>query len=305
MADEQNNEVAPATNTMPTLTPDQIARMQKDSGKQKFNMREIMVPVLKISNTTSGVMKKSDPEYKPQATEGDFYDTLTFSFYTPPIELIVVRFQTNYIESKPKMGPTVRLWGMDRTGYDQAVGRDVGVRTTKDGNEIREVGTYYCILKRSDGTLLPCLAYLGSTAWREARRLNAIIGSLEMMGPDGPFVLPPYGQIFKVKTVPASDGQNTWMTWSFEQAGMTLALPNGQHLYDRAHELEVAVDKSLTRIVGTQDDDRFAEDQEQRAARREVGNGPPKDEPPPPTSDEDYGGDRQATVIDKAKSAPF
>src|SRR5262245_12094439 len=209
MAEEQKNEVVAPSGNLPQLTAEQIAMMQKDSGKQKFTIREMMVPVLKISNTTSGVMKKSDPEYKPQAKEGQLYDSLTFQFYDPPVDLMVVRFQTNYIESKPKMGPTVKLWGMDRSGYDRAHGGDVGVRTTADGNEIREVGTYYSVLQRPDGSLLPCIMYLGSTAWREARRLNALLGGLELMGPDGPFIAPPYGRIFKVNTVPASDGKNT------------------------------------------------------------------------------------------------
>lgn len=310
--EQKTTELVPPSGNVPALTPEQLAMMSKDAGKQRFEIRELMVPVLKIANTTSGVMKKSDKEYRKEAQEGQFYDSLTFNFYNPPIKLIVVRFQTNYIESKPKMGPTVKLWGQDRSGYDRAAGKDVGARLTADGNEIREVGTYYTLFLRPDGTTMPALMYLGSTSWREARRLNALLGSMELMGPDGPFIAPPYARYYDATTVPASDGGgNTWMTWAFNPGAMVLASDKGMHYYQRCRELEEAIDKNRTRIVGTADDDRFAEGQKQAAQAREVGSGPPANEPPPPSGEADYGGAGPSTgggqeaVVEKAKTAPF
>src|SRR5262245_55233778 len=252
------DEVQVQTGALPALTPEQLAMMHGDSGKQTFSVREIMVPVLKIANTTSGVMKRSDSEYRPEAREGQLYDSLMFNFYDPPVPVIIVRFQTTYIQSKPKMGPTTKLWGTDRSGYDRAQGGDVGIRICANGDEIREVGTYYTLLLRPDGSTLPCLMYLGSTAWREARRLNAMLGTRELPGPDGMYIPPPYGWTFQINTVPATDGKNTWMTWSFKDTGMTLQLPTGSYLYQRAKELETAVDANRTKIIGTQDDDRNA-----------------------------------------------
>ena len=303
LAAEKAGNVVPTGGGAPTLTDEQMKMMMGDAGKQKFAIRELMVPVLKISNTTSGVMKKSDQEYRKEAEEGDFFDSLTFTFLKPPISLIIVRFQTTYIQSKPKMGPTTKLWGMDRTGYDKAAGGDVGVRTCENGDEIREVGTYYSMLLRPDQSTMPCLMYLGSTAWREARRLNALLGGLELMGPDGPFIAPPYARLFTATTVPATDGKNTWMTWKFDMGPLTLTIPQGLHYYKRAKELEDAIDANKTRIVGTQDDDRFAEGQRARATATETGSGPPKDEPPPPASEADYGG--QGDVAEKARKASF
>jgi hypothetical protein len=314
-ASEPKTEIMTTGGAVPALSPEQLAMMQKDSGKQRFEIRELMVPVLKIANTTSGVMKKSDSEYRKEAEEGDLYDSLTFTFYKPPVQLIIVRFQTNYIESKPKMGPTVKLWGQDRSGYDRAVGRDVGVRITQDGNEIREVGTYYCLLLRPDGLTLPSLMYLGSTSWREARRLNALLGSMELMGPDGPFIAPPYARYYSATTVPATDGQNTWMTWKFDPGAMVLATDRGVHYYQRARELEEAIDKNQTRIVGTADDERFAEGQRARQTAAGGSGGPPPDHAPPPEDEPEGpnyrdnqpsgGTSRQEAIVEKARDAPF
>lgn len=310
MTDEtEKKEIVTTGGTVPALTPEQLALMSKDAGKQKFEIRELMVPVLKIANTTSGVMKKSDSEYRKEAQEGQLYDSLTFTFYNPPVDLIIVRFQTNYIESKPKMGPTVKLWGQDRSGYDKAAGGDVGVRTTAAGNEIREVGTYYCLLLRPDGSTLPSLMYLGSTSWREARRLNALLGSLELMGPQGPFIAPPYARYFRALTVPATDGQNTWMTWKFDPGPMVLSTEKGVHYYNRCRELEEAIDKNQTRIVGTADEELQARGPAPGDRPRETG-APPQDNVPPPASEGDYGNaqpadPQQESVVEKAKTAPF
>lgn len=296
---------------LPTLSPEQIALMAKTAGKQKFSIRELMVPVLKIANTTTSVMKRSSSDYIEGIKEGQFVDTLSRIPVDPPIDLIIVRFETNYIESKPNMGPTVKLWGTDPTGYQQAVGGDVGVRSTKDGNEIRELGAYYALWLRPDSTTLPCIYYMGSTAWKEARRLNALLASYEIMGPDGPFIAPPYSRIYKATTVPDGNDKNTWMAWKFAMGPLTLSLPDkrGMHLWQRAADLEEAIDKRLTRIHGTADDERFAEAQENRARQDRSGasSGPPADNAPPPASEADYGGGpRQGeTIVDKAKTAPF
>jgi hypothetical protein len=96
------------------------------------------------------------------------------------------------------------------------------------------------------------------------------------------------------------------MTWKFDQGPLTLTTPGGQHLYDRAKALEEAIDKSQTRIVGTQDDERFADAQEARRSLLE-GKEPQGDGAPPPTSEDDYGGSqgRKETIEEKAKRAPF
>jgi hypothetical protein len=310
MAEENKTEILAPSGALPTLTPQEIEMMAADSGKQKFNIRELMVPVLKICNTAGGVMKPSSPDYVKGAKEGQLIDTLTLQPFDPPAQIIIVRFETTYIESKPKMGPTVKLWGTDPSGYQRAAGGDVGIRLTKDGNEIREVGTYYALLLRAEGGSMPCIMYLGSTSWKEARRLNALLASYEILGPQGPFVAPPYAKVYEVTTVPDSNEKNSWMTWKFNMGPITLSVPKvGRHLYERAKELEEAIDKRLTRIVGTADDERFAESQERAAPQAsEVGSGPPKDEPPPPASEGDYGGGghtQQSTVVDKAKDAPF
>jgi hypothetical protein len=306
---EGSTAMQTTVSSAPALSPEMLAMMQKDSGKQSFKVREMMIPIMKIANTTTGIFKKSHADYIPGIEEGDISDTLTRVIYKPPVKLIFVRFETVYIESKPEMGPTVKLWGGDRSGYDAASGRDVGTRITKDGNEIREVGQYYTMLVQPNGMVLPSMIYLGSTAWKEARRLNTLLGNLELMGPDGPFVAPPYARMFEGITVPEKNEKNSWFAWKFNMGKLTLMEENGLHLYKRAKSLEEAIDKNETRIVGTADDDRFAADQQtRRRSASSSDSGPPRDDAPPPEGEDDYGGgpsSHQQATQGKAKDAPF
>lgn len=311
---ETTGNVVPTGNGALPASADDLAMMMKHAGKQTFSVRELLVPVFKIANTTTAEFKRSAAEYIPGIEEGDMFDSLTRQIRKGKVPIIVVRFMTVYIESKPNMGPTVKLWGTDRSGYDRAVGGDVGVRLTKDGNEIREVGSYYILVVNEDGTSLPAMMYLGSTGWKEARRLNALLGSFELPLPDGSgvFTAPPYAKIYFASTVPDSNEKNTWMAFHFDMGPLTLAHKFGRMLYAKAHAFEESVDKGLVKVVGEMEDDRRTETDGKKAAPpRETGNsGPPADNAPPPAGEDDYGGSpsggqSNATVAEAAKKAAF
>ena len=95
MTDETKQELtAPPPTSVPTLTPNQLALMRKVAGKQKFSVKELTIPQLKIVQTSGGYMKKSNPDYIKEAEEGQFIDTLTLQLRNAPIELIVVRVRS-------------------------------------------------------------------------------------------------------------------------------------------------------------------------------------------------------------------
>lgn len=284
------------------LNADQLALMRKHGGKQKFTVKELVIPQLKIVQAISGYVKKSSPDYIKEAEEGDLIDTLTLTLRKGPVNLVIVRFATTYMESKPDMGPVVKIWGTDSTGYDRARG-DFGTRLTAEGHEIRQTASYHCLLINSDGSSLPCMLYAGSTAWKEARRLNTLLGAFELMGDDGPFIAPPYARLYTVDTVPMSDGKNSWMSWKFGMGGLTLDQKFGASLFQKAVDFEESIDKGEVKVHGPVEDERErTEAREVHASRRQtysgnqahrsgsMGAGPDREEPPAEAYEDDTEG---------------
>lgn len=303
---DTNQSAVATTGGAVALSPQQLQLLKERSGRQKFSVSEMTVPQLKIVQTAGGYMKKSDPDYIKEAQEGQFIDTLTLKLRDAPIRLIIVRFATNYFENKPKMGPMVKMWGTDPSGYDRAAGGDVGVRVTREGNEIRGVGSYHVLLLNEDGSSLPCMMYLGSTAWKEARRLNTLLGALEFMAEDGPFTPPPYTQIYTATTVPMSNDKNSWMSWKFAPGPLTQTIKYGDAIMKKCEAFEDSIDKGLVKVHGEAEDDRemSAAGQGSRRPPEEQGSGERRDDPPPPSSEGDYGGANGAQPGDQ-KKVPF
>lgn len=300
MTDETNKAAEVPATQQPTgsalspgaLTSDQLALMRKHGGKQKFSVKELVIPQLKIVQTSGGYMKRSSPDYIDGAKEGQLIDTLTQTLRDGPASLIIVRFATTYMESKPDMGPVVKVWGDDPSGYEKARG-DFGTRITADGNEIRQTASYHCLLLNTDGSSLPCMLYAGSTAWKEARRLNTLLGAFELMGDDGPFIAPPYARLYTADTVPMANEKNSWMSWKFGMGGLTLSQKYGQALYDKAVAFEESIDKGEVKVHGPVEDEREASgarETNRRQHAQEQGAGPNRDEPPASAYEDDTEG---------------
>jgi len=265
------------------MTAEQVALMRKHAGKQKFSVKELLIPQLKIVQANT-YAKKSNPEYVEGAEEGDLIDTINLQPTKPPGRIVVVRFATTYMESEPYPGKIVKIWGEDASGYNAARG-DFGVRITAAGNEIRETASYHCLFLNPDGSSLPCMMHVGGTSWKEAKRLNTLLGGFELMGGDGPFIAPPFARVYTVNTVPLTDGKNTWMGWKFMPSGLTLSQKFGTALYQKALDFEESILKGHVQV---QDDgvhsgregDASPGNGPRRAAHNQ-GVGPDRGEEPP------------------------
>ena len=186
--------------------------------------------------------KRSHAEYIAEAREGDFIDTLTKTLRSS-VRLIVCEERVTYTEWKPEQGPLVKMWGSDSSGYEAAEG-DYGTRKTADGNDIVPAETYYCLLLTDDeGASLPVVVYLTGTQFRKGRRLNTLLTTFELKGPDGPFTAPFWARAFDCSTVPESNDQGSWMGWKIEPGPLTLTLAGGRNLYMKAKLFAEAVNR--------------------------------------------------------------
>lgn len=229
----QSNVPTTTNAGLPALTAEDLALMSGDRSTRTFDQKDLVTPQLRVVQVTSGYFKRSHADYVPGSEEGDFIDTLT---RTPRkgARIIICEEKVTYTEWKPNQGALVKQWGTDSSGYDAAEG-DYGTRTTAEGHEIVPAETYYCLLLTDEeGASMPVVIYLTGTQYRKGRRLNTLLTTFELKGPDGPFTAPFWARCFDCTTVPESNDQGSWMGWKIEPGPLTLALPGGRALYQKA-----------------------------------------------------------------------
>jgi hypothetical protein len=244
------------TTTSTALSAEDLALMAGDAEHApQFSREELMTPQLRIVQSMSGYLKTGTPNYIREAREGDFIDTLTLTL-RPEVDIIVCHYEQTYTEWGPNMGPLVKQWGTDPSGYDRAEG-DYGMRKTADGNEIVPAATYYVLLKTDDaGGALPCVVYLTSTQYKKSRKLNSQLAATTTRGPDGALrPAPIFARVFHCTSVRESGDQGDWMGWKIDMGPMTLAVPGGRDLYMMAKAFRESILRNEVRVAPPRDID--------------------------------------------------
>lgn len=257
---------------LPALSEDDLALMSGDRSTRAFDQKDLVTPQLRIVQATSGYAKRSHADFIAEAREGDFIDTLTKTLRATA-RVIICEEAVTYTEWKPNQGPLVKQWGRDSSGYDAAEG-DYGTRQTAEGNEIGPAETYYALLLTDeDGASMPVVMYLTGTQYRKGRRLNTLLTTFELKGPDGPFTAPFYARVFDCSTVPESNDQGSWMGWKIEPGPLTLTVPGGRALYQKAKLFAESVTRGEVQAAPPAERATPAADGTEGSTRRAHGNG--------------------------------
>ena len=264
-------------NALSTISADDMALMAGDRSTRVMKQESLITPQLRVVQTTSGYFKRSHADYVPGAEEGDFIDTLTRTL-RKGARLLICEERVTYTEWKPNQGPLVKMWGTDPAGYNDAEG-EYGTRKTADGNDIVPAETYYCLLLTDDeGASLPVVVYLTGTQFRKGRRLNTLLTTFELKGPDGPFTAPFWARAFDCTTVPESNDQGSWMGWKIEPGPLTLTLPGGRNLYMKAKLFAEAVNRDEVQAAPPVDRETRAAPSDGPRAHEPSGAGAPPDD---------------------------
>jgi hypothetical protein len=243
-----STEVVVTNAGMPAVLDDAaLALMAGDAPTSDFKAGDTLVPYLQIVQSTSAYVKRADAAFIAEAREGDIIDTLTLRLRAEAF-VIPVKFDTTYTEWKPNQGGIVKQWGTDSSGYDRARG-DYGAKATEAGTEIVPYATYYCLLLDDEGGSQPVVLSLKGTEFKKSRRWNGLL-STEMRAPNGaPFIPAYYARVFKLTTVPESNDQGSWSGWRIEPHCLTLSLPEGQYLYNKAKLFRESIVAGTTRAA--------------------------------------------------------
>lgn len=274
-----NTESLPATQAPRGVVPAALmSKMSKAKHVDTFKAGELMIPWLRIVQTSSGYMKKNKAEYIKGAEEGDIIDTLTLRLRaTQPV--ILVKFETHYTTWAPGGGKLVKQWFADSSGYDAATfpdGKNFGAKIDADGNEIASTPTYYILaVDFETGAADPMTMAWGSTQAKKTRRLNALARA-DLLDPESglPFTPPIYARIFDLGTVGEQGNDKAWAGWTFNVGDLVLSVPKfGEMWYAKAEAFRDEIEKGNVRpIPPVENEEANADAESGRRVARPMGN---------------------------------
>jgi len=211
---------------------------------------DIALPRIRILQSTSKQLKKSETEYIKEAEEGDIFNTLTREVVPGDkgILFVPVKRRVVYLEWRAvdAGGGLLNNFGEDPTEYNKYPKNEKGAHMTGPDTEIvKTYDTFGYVINPETNSFSEVLISMSKTQVKKMRRFNALIRSLTANGR----TLPEYAGVYKLITVPEKNETNSWFNWEMSCVGYTLGIPKiGQSVYDAAKKFAEMIAESKVNV---------------------------------------------------------
>ena len=217
MADKKVAEAAASD-----LIPFDDDLLSAGTGLEEASADDYAIPFLRILQSMSPQLKKSDGKYIQGAEEGNFFNTVTESVYdgTEGVVLIPCAYKKKFIEwvTRENGGGFVDDTH-PATILKQCTKDDKGRFILENGNQIAETAEYYCILAQQEDAPEQVLLSLTSSQLGFSRRWNTMLNNARVQNAKGETVAAPmFSYMYNLTTIAQSNDQYSWMGLSVEKS---------------------------------------------------------------------------------------
>ena len=218
-----NKKVAEAAAS--DLIPFDDDLLSAGTGLEEASADDYAIPFLRILQSMSPQLKKSDGKYIQGAEEGNFFNTVTESVYdgTEGVVLIPCAYKKKFIEwvTRENGGGFVDDTH-PATILKQCTKDDKGRFILENGNQIAETAEYYCILAQQEDAPEQVLLSLTSSQLGFSRRWNTMLNNARVKNAKGETVAAPmFSYMYNLTTIAQSNDQYSWMGLSVEKSRPT------------------------------------------------------------------------------------
>jgi len=179
-------------------------------GFEDLNSQTMAIPFLKLAQDLTPETKKAKPVFIQGLEPGMFFNSVTKKIYGNELKVIIIKFECIYIEWKPDRGGFVGYHSPENA-RKLAVDQTFGAWKTKEGNDLQEYYTYYCLIVGEEH-FGPIVYSMTSSAIKVAKQLNRAL-TTQMMD-NGKRALP-YYLIFDLESVHVEKDANDWFLPKF------------------------------------------------------------------------------------------
>lgn len=200
---------------MTKATFDHLNEAMDGSGFEAINLDTMAIPFIRIIQDLSPQMKKTKPEYNPEAEPGMFVNTVNGKLYKGSIKVIIGRYERIFLEWGTTRGKLMGVHSPETIELDTTLMRDENNKLVNPANmhSFQDCYTYYVVLPDAleEGI---CIFSMTSTSIKEAKKLNRNL--MHTMLPGGNKRALPYFMVWEITPTLMSNEKGEWFGPSFK-----------------------------------------------------------------------------------------
>lgn len=217
VAELENSEVA---------VFDDDSLLSGGTGLEEASANDYAIPFLRVLQSMSPQLKKSDGQYIAEAQEGNFFNTVTTKVYDGDSGILIIpcAYKKKYIEWIPReKGGGFVSDQHDAADLGKCTKDDSGKFIMENGNQLVETAEYYSLIAEEDSAPEQVLLSLTSSQLRFSRRWNTMLNNATVKSSSlGETVQAPmFAYTYRLTSIPQSNDQYSWMGLSVERAHPT------------------------------------------------------------------------------------
>ena len=215
-------------------------------GLEEVTTKDMQIPFLRILQALNPQLKKSDPAFIENASQGDVFNTVTNKTWggEDGVTVIPVHFMMKMNEWVPRSagGGFVGELSPDSDVVRKAVrDPDTGMEVLPNGNELVRTAQHYVKIVHEDGTLESAIVDMKKTQLKISRKWNTLIAMQKHNGS----VLPSFANTYILKSVEGGNDKGSWYSWSVSIGGRIPSM----EAYGECKELHSSIRKGELQIA--------------------------------------------------------
>ena len=235
------------------VIPFDASLLLEDAGSASDNMTadDMLIPRLRILQSGSPVVKKSDGAYVKGAEEGMIFDNVSNQLFSGEtgITVVPVSYRRTFIEWTDDR-KFVADHGLNCTALlDSCTDDGRGGLKTPEGNSLVNTSEYFVYQVDKDGGYSPAMISMSSSGIKKAKKWNSMMNRLQIPHPSGTGTLNPamFWTAYQITTVPESNESGSWFNWEIsmkfdaKSGGIIQNLDAGKDIYLEAREFKKKV----------------------------------------------------------------
>ena len=222
-----NKEVTQASSSEVLVLDDDL--LSGGTGLEDTSSEDYAIPFIRVLQSGSPQLKKSNGKYIEGAAQGMMFNTVTNQLYDGDEGLLVVpcAYTKKYIEWVPRDAGG-GIVNADHTAdiLKECTQNDKKKYMLANGNEVQETAQYFAMIVNNEEEPEEALLSFTSSGLGFSRRWNSMLRTARVKNSAGDMVLAPmFANIYRIKTVEQSNDLGSWYGFTAEkEKGTPLAI---------------------------------------------------------------------------------